>query len=329
MKKYFILFRAQTAPATVFSILIPFLLSNSEYNLILIVLIFIIGTLLHFASFGHNSVMDYWYDIHDPNKQHHPLEKGEINLHEAHKLIHTLNIIVTILLVFLTLYSKSPIFALISLLFYAIFGHAYNDGLDKNTSLSFLPISLCFTSLTAYGWFLGSNSINTFFILLLIWAFLTIFYQIAWEGNLKDLYNPSELQFNMVRKLMKKVKLKNISIFMTTIRGLINTLILVLLSLQLGINVFFIIMFLLLTFIEVRSIINIHKIVINEDFSHFARNELLENFGKAEAFEFFRISTLLLLTQYWYMFIVIVVYGLVWFITMNKLLFGSRFGPRV
>jgi len=129
---------------------------------------------------------------------------------------------------------------------------------------------------------------------------------------------------------MKKVKLNVISIFMTSIRGGINTILLVLLALQLSINVFFIIMFLLFTFIELRSIINIHKIVINEDFSQTQiRNKLLENFGKAEAFEFFRIATLLLLTQYWYMFIVIVVYGLVWFITMNKILFGSKFGPRV
>ena len=329
MRKYFILFRAQTAPATVFTILIPFLLAGGDLSLV--PLIFLFGTILHFASFGHNSVMDYWYDIKDPNKQHHPLERGEIKLHEAHQLIHTLLIIATILLIILTLYSRFPVYAFISLLLYIVFGHAYNDGLDKNTILSFLPISLCFTSLTAYGWFLGNGAINEFFVFLLLWAFLTIFYQIAWEGNLKDLYNPSELNFNMLRRIATLTfDLSDISKIMTSIRGFLNTLIIILLSLYLGINIAFIIMFTLITIIEIRSIIRIHLIVSREDFSQpDVRNRLLENFGQAEAFEFFRIATLLLLTDVWPMFGIIFLYGLVWFVFMNTILFGSKFGPRV
>lgn len=333
------LFRAQTAPATVFTILVPYLLAGGRDPLV-IILIIILGTVMHYFSFGHNSVMDYWYDIHDPNKQHHPLIKGIISFESANKVIHYGLSITLLLAVLFTIYvSPVPAIALFFLMSYVAFGHAYNDGLDKNTSHSWISISLCFTSLTLYGWFLGTSSFNIITLLVALWAFLTIFYQIAWEGNLKDLWNPAE-KHNLLRRIgitiwdgrivYVRPGAYRLSFAMLSLRIFVNPIIILLMALFLIVTysptildqILFAVVFLTLTVLESIFVYRIH--VVRED-----RYMLLEYFGKAEAIVFFQFMTLLYLVGLGYMFIILVLYGIVYFVLMNKFLWGSRFGPKV
>ena len=324
------LFRAQTAPATVFSILVPYLIAGGR-DLITIMAIFVLGTIAHFFSFGHNSLMDYWYDVKDPNKKHHPLESGEIKFETAHKVIHYGMVLTCLGFVALTYYvSPSPVLALMSLIGYIVFGHAYNDGLDKNTSHSWISISLCFTSLALYGWFLGTGEVNAITVLIAVWAFLTIVYQIAWEGNLKDLWNPAE-KHNLLRTWVEydwsgtpiKFTSKAVSFGFMAIRLGWNTVILGMIAYYLNAGLMNWIMYVAFTFIETLAVIDIHD---TAEHSLWSRDVLLERFGVAEAVEFFRLIAISLQPA---IVLTLVSYGLLYFVLMNRLLWGSKFGPKV
>jgi len=143
--------------------------------------------------------MDYWYDVNDPSKRHHPLITGAIKLRSAHNVIHPMLIVsFAALAVIAWLESPAVDLALLSLLGFAVFGHAYNDGMDKSTVHSWVPISACFTSLAAYGWFMSHSYVDVTFAVLMSATFSAIFFQIAVSGNLKDIGSDP---VNLLRRL--------------------------------------------------------------------------------------------------------------------------------
>ena len=197
------LFRAQTYPATLLCVLVPYLHRHPFDSMAL--LLSLLAIAIHYLSFGHNSVMDYWYDVSDPNKSHHPLVKGAISLSRAHVVVHTGLMATYVCLALVTSRSASPTLALLALLGYVVFGHAYNDGLDKHFVHSWLPITLAFTCLSAFGYFLSHDRVDLALALILSYAFLNIFYQIAWEGNLKDIATDP---VNLLAKMTHKVEVE-------------------------------------------------------------------------------------------------------------------------
>jgi len=189
IRDWFRLFRAQTAPATILLILVPYLTNASLFSLgSLVIGLFALFT--HWISFGHNSLMDtaMGYDLKDPSKAHHPLVAGRISLTAAHNVIHWGLSGLCVLAILISLnFSPNPVFAIISIFLWWVFGYAYNSGLSKESLLSFLPISICFTAMGAWGWFLSHNSLDRLGWLLLAYFFTTIIFQISWSGHLKEL----------------------------------------------------------------------------------------------------------------------------------------------
>jgi 4-hydroxybenzoate polyprenyltransferase len=188
--KYWLqLFRAQTAPATVLLILVPYLTDASLFSLEALV-VGLFALLAHWVSFGHNSLMDtaMGYDRRDPSKSHHPLVAGRISMAAAHNVIHwsLSGLAVVAILISLAL-SSNPTLAIISIFLWFVFGYAYNSGLSKECLLSFLPISTCFTAMGAWGWFLSHSALDRLGWLLLAYFFMTILFQISWSGHLKEL----------------------------------------------------------------------------------------------------------------------------------------------
>ena len=328
MRDWLRLFRAQTAAATVYSIIVPYILAGGrDWTLVLV--LGVLGTLLHWFSFGHNSVMDYWYDIHDPNKQHHPLESGRIRLGDAHVVIHTGLAVITMAMGLLTLaVAPNPSLALVFLLSYVAWGHAYNDGLDKHTRFSWVPISLCFTFLAGYGWLLAADDINIYMLLILAWAFSTILYQIAWEGNLKDVWNPSDNATKFLALLGGPAKARYL---MSIIRAGVNTAIIMayayLLKPDVNTALAWITIFILTSIYEILQVIEIHQLSV--ELKPEARNRLLEAFGKAEAIEFWRFMSLIIISCNIILYGLLLLYGLLYFVGMNRALWRSKFGPRV
>lgn len=178
-----------TAPATLLLVLVPYLTNTPFFDVKLLILA-LYSILVHYFSFGHNSLMDMamGYDPADPSKQHHPLISGEIELSTAHKIIHFGQILLTFLAVYISfVYSPNFGLALASFSIFMVSGYAYNCGLNKESLLGFLPISLCFTCLGAWAWFLSHNSIDQVGWLLLAYFFMTVLFQISWSGHLKEL----------------------------------------------------------------------------------------------------------------------------------------------
>jgi len=200
------LFRAQTMPATLLLILVPYLTNASLLSLdTLTVCTF--AVLVHYISFGHNSLMDtaMGYDLKDPSKSHHPLVTSKIKLSVAHNVIHWGLCLLAVLAILISLtLSPNPTLALVSIFLWFVFGYAYNSGLSKECLLSFLPIAICFTAMGAWGWFLSHEELNTTGWIYLAYIFSTILFQISWSGHLKEL--ELEERSNILVKMGAKVE---------------------------------------------------------------------------------------------------------------------------
>jgi len=183
------LFRAQTMPATLLLVLVPYLMNAQFLDLKTLVLALTL-ILIHYFSFGENSLMDaaMGYDQRDPSKRYHPLISSGIKIHEAHNVIHWGLSALTAWTVFLTLWiSPNAAIAMTALILWVAFGHAYNDGLSKESPFGFLAISICCTASGAWGFFLSHVAIDTLGILYLGYVFFTILFQISYSGFIKEL----------------------------------------------------------------------------------------------------------------------------------------------
>ena len=127
------------------------------------------------------------YDLKDPSKSHHPLVNGRISLRSAHNVIHWgLNIVLPLMALFTLWVSPAPVPALIALLIWVAWGFSYNNGLSKESLYGFIPISVCFASWAAWGWLLSHETLGGLGWLYVIYMFFTILYQISWSGFIKD-----------------------------------------------------------------------------------------------------------------------------------------------
>lgn len=186
--EYLKIFRAHTSPITVLTLVIYYYLGGGELFSWMTPALILLGIYLHWCGFGHNSVMDYHYDLNDPNKQHFPLVKGTIHIDEARKIINSmmlLGIFVTSL--FALFFAKNPVMALFCLALYVQAGHSYNDGMDKVTVWKWFPEAICYMFLAGYAFFFGSSDISELFWLGLLYLFLVVMYEIYWEGELKEI----------------------------------------------------------------------------------------------------------------------------------------------
>ena len=150
----------------------------------------ILFILIHYTSFGQNSLMDYamMYDQRDPHKKHHPLISGAIKQAAAHNVIHWGLGILTVAAAGVTLLlSPAAALAMFFLIGWVAFGHAYNDGLSKESLFGFLAIALAITCSGAWGWLLSHNGLSTLGLIYLGYVFFTILYQTSWSGFLKEM----------------------------------------------------------------------------------------------------------------------------------------------
>jgi hypothetical protein len=125
-------------------------------------------------------------------------------LNTVHNVIHWLTIVAVLLGVSIVWYSAgNQLYAMIYLLLYVVFGHAFNDGLDKSTSLSFIPYTLSLTSLCAFSYYIGATASTNLFFLALAYMILSLVFISGWEFYLKDICLDKEKNF--LRNLGVKV----------------------------------------------------------------------------------------------------------------------------
>ena len=199
-------FRAQTAPATIILVLVPYLLGGGNLFTFDGLFIGILAMLFHWFTFGHNSLMDTvsGYDIKDKQKTHHALIRGTISLESAHRVIHTGLFILTLAGIYLALKGNgNPALAIAWFAIFITAGHAYNDGLSKVTIWSFVPITICFTAFAIYGFYISATEMTNLMFCVavyfaLVWVFLSSF-----SGDLKEI---AEDEANLLRYMGARIR---------------------------------------------------------------------------------------------------------------------------
>lgn len=187
--------RIQTYPADWLLVMVPFL--HGRLDLLQALILSILMWFAHLLSFGQNSLLDSCIipergkpppDFSDPSKQHHPLILGTISLHTAKNVIFWgLGCLTTIFAAFTLLTAENLPLAMTSLFLYYVWGSLYNEGLSKESPVGFMSISLSFTFMGAWAWFLTHKTLDYLGMLYVGYVFFTIFWQIAYEGHLKEL----------------------------------------------------------------------------------------------------------------------------------------------
>jgi len=188
LKAYLQLGRAQTFPADWLLVVVPFLHGNPSLLSFFILTLFMWFT--HIISFGMNSLLDYTqgYDMKDESKSHHPLQQRRISVSSATNFIlWGLSLLMVWGILFTLWVSPNPLWAVIGLFFWYVWGVAYNAGLSKVTILSSVPISVCFVFMGMWGWFLSHESLGVLGGLYSVYTLFTILFQISYSGNLKEL----------------------------------------------------------------------------------------------------------------------------------------------
>jgi len=321
--EWFQLFRAQTAPATILLILVPYLTNTTMFSFGTLA-IGLFALFVHWISFGHNSLMDtaMGYDLRDPAKSHHPLVAGRISMSAAHNVIHWGLCVSAVLAILISLvFSTNSTLALISIFLWFVFGYAYNSGLSKECLLSFLPISICFTAMGAWGWFLSHNSLDRLGWLLLAYFFVTILFQISCSGHLKELElkERSNILVKMGARVEKGKFFPGYSFAYGLVVKLIN--IPVLGSLILYENLDFSRASWLGVMVVITSVVLVYLICPR-------RYDRPRELQKMSIMEILTIYTPIPLVLPWIEACILMLFGLAYFVLVNKVLWGVEY-PRV
>lgn len=198
-------FKAQTAPATIILVLVPYLVGGGNLFTFDALFIGIFALLCHWFSFGHNSLMDTvsGYDLRDKHKAHYSLVRGAIRLESGHKVIHSGLFIITLVGIWLA-FKGNGNFSL-AVVWFTIFitaGHAYNDGLSKVTIWSSVPATIYFTSFAIFGFYLAASEMNDLMIYVALYFAVTYVFQISFSGELQDI---KEEESNLLRFMGARV----------------------------------------------------------------------------------------------------------------------------
>ena len=330
------LFRSQTAPATVILAMIGFLVGGGQFFSLFGLLLFVFLILLHWFIFGNNSLMDACivprigelsYDAQDKGKKHHPLITGKIELSIAHKVIYTGLVFLSCAAIILSFGGSGD--TALSLAFFLVFvvtGFAYNCGLSKVTVWKFLPIATCFTALCGYAYFIMADSINNLFMLVLIYIFLTEIFEVGVEGEQKEIETANEV--NLLRFLGTKIY--GNKIFMSFSSKIVSWCI-KLSSLAVGLCILitvgpnFLSSFLFSLFAV--SVIYFSAKIIHD--TEWGRDKKLRYYGLTEICTIYILPGILIPVIGLLEAVTLMLFGVVYFIILNKINWGTFFAPKV
>lgn len=145
----------------------------------------VFGITYHLVGYGMNSYVDWekGFDKDDPEKQHHPLNTGEIRPERAKQAIFGMFGGLILLGLYLGNFS---VLAFASMIVMVVSGMAYNY-LGKYTVLKFIPISVVHTMVFVYPFLVYAKSVTNAFLLIACAYFVHHVFQIAISGDVKDI----------------------------------------------------------------------------------------------------------------------------------------------
>jgi len=167
--------------------------------------------LFHAAGFVDNNIEDYEHDRKDPAKMHFPLVTGEVTLKQAKTFCYTGMLSAFLLGVLMAEFRLLPV---VFLLLTFTFGRLYN-ALSKISIFSPVYISGSFTSLVLFAYYsrYSECDLNPLIALFALYTFFLMFWQIAWEGYIKDIESD---KVNLLRILGCKI---NDGVFEPSLKG--------------------------------------------------------------------------------------------------------------
>lgn len=185
MLRYLRLTRAHTVPLEAVPALLGAALAEGGMWKESVALWTIAGVLYHLAGYGHNSVEDWinGFDKDDPNKQHHPLNRGTISPIRAKYFVQILVIFTVMYVLWLAYPDPRAVGVLVLGL---VTGLAYNI-VGKLTKFKFILISAAHTSIFVIPYLAQGGRVNSLiFALGTFYMFIWIVFQISVSGEIKD-----------------------------------------------------------------------------------------------------------------------------------------------
>lgn len=160
-----------------------------------------LGMLYHYVGYGMNSWTDWrnGYDKDDPEKQHHPLNTGEITGEQAKTFTIAGLLAVFVYSLVLGRLSLVSVGFVVTILFT---GSLYNL-FGKSITIKALPISISHTAVFVFPYLQLSSSLDFGFLFLATAYFLHHYFQIGISGDVKDV---CEDEANLITALGGKVE---------------------------------------------------------------------------------------------------------------------------
>jgi 4-hydroxybenzoate polyprenyltransferase len=330
------LFRGQTAPATVILVMIGFLLGGGQLFSFIGLILIIFSVILHFFIFGNNSLMDSCivpkigeqpYDVQDNMKKHHPLIAGRIKLKTAHKVIYTGIILLILTAIIFSFYGTgNTSYSLAFLSIFVVTGFSYNCGLSKVTIWKFIPISICFTTLCGYAYFLMADNINNLFISVLIFIFITEIFEVGIEGDQKEIDTNVEINFLKylgTKTIGNQIHMSTISKIISWCIKITNLAIGIYIFIYLGINYVTLIPIAIFTLLIIYFA---YKIIHDKEWG---RDKKIRYYSFEEISTIFLLLIILIPKIGPIEIITLMIFGIIYFIILNKINWGTYFIPKV
>jgi len=185
VRKWLILFRAHTAILEAPLAVLGAWLALGSVNEPVLLGWLGFGMLYHYVGYGMNSYADWkkGFDKDDPEKQHHPLNKGTIEPDLAKKAVYAS--LAALILSGIALGGLN-ITTLASLLVMVFFGVSYNY-FGKVMILKFVPISIVHTMVFVFPYLVYSEQLSAGFVLAASAYFIHHAFQIIISGDVKDI----------------------------------------------------------------------------------------------------------------------------------------------
>ena len=279
--------------------------------------------LFHAVGFVDNNIEDYEHDRKDPAKRHFPLVTGEVSLRQAKIFCYMGMLIAFILGVFMAEFRLLPV-AFLLLTF--TFGRLYN-ALSKRSIFSPVYISGSFTSLVLFAYYSRYEGcdLNPLIALFTMYTFFLMFWQISWEGYIKDIESD---RVNLLRIIGCKVQN---GIFEPSTLGKIFGWGFRIPTIIIGLAILYVtggelVVWLGFAVLSASILYSAHKLVKKQRYNH---GETVMYCAVTEVLVYFSIvialhgvlGTLATLT--------LIFYPILWFITLNRITWKTWITPRV
>lgn len=320
---YLRLVRIHTSAETQALMLIGYLAAGGS-DLATAALWLVYGVVAHAWGFLQNNIFDYEQDKQDPSKQHFPLVSGRISYGQAWAIDVLLAIGMSVLVVVQA--WKAPLawpmglFLLLSM----VFGTAYNMW-SKKSLTGPLWISLAFTSLPPISYFSVTSTVSPLLVLICLYVFFTIFWQIAYSGYLKDVESD---KVNLLRLLGVRAGREIHSTWKSELFGYamrVPTLLIGFTLVVLYTGLWWVVEGYLL--VSAALIIMVTRLVsLDGEWDH---HKAVMQMAVVEILVYYGLVFALGGVISWNWLVFLLAYPLAWYVVLNRLTWGTSLTPRV